>query len=659
LIRHLLAAVGILVLAPVALPEEDPGWPREFKEQGGAVLTVYQPQVEGWENYTLLHARVAFTIKMPGAEEGAVGGLKLDVETQTDHEERTVTLDNLKISKLVLPGIEDEAAAQKAEQAVRGLFPTGPVTLSLDRVLANLGREHVKNRRIEVNNDPPKVIVSREEALLVYVDGEPILEPVDEGSELLVVINTASTLLRDTKSTKYYLLYEESWLEAPKLNGPWGPAAKLPDVFSKLPDDEAWEEVKTKVPGQPLGEDEAPKVHVAQEPTELIVIDGKEQLSPIADTTLLWVVNTESDLFLAEDGHYYFLVSGRWYRSKGLEGPWIFCTRDLPPDFKKIPEDHDAGRVLVSVPGTQQSLEASIAAQIPRMAEVKRKEAEIEVTYDGNPQFKEIEGTETVYYAVNTSLDVFRVGDRFYCCYDGVWYVSKTAEGPWGVCDTVPAEIYTIPSTSDKHYVTYVYVYKSTPTVVYCGYTSGYVGVVVVSGLVIWGTAWRIHRHRSFWRHHYRWRRHHRRHWRRHHHRVHRRAYGHGRHYNHRTGRYDRSRRARGHHTARATSRGAYQSGDQGVRLSTGRQAPANTRRGTPVEKNRDLYAGRDGHVYNKKGNSYERQSKGGGKPNTAQQRSMQRDSRARTSGSQRSTQHRNYQRSRSHGRSRGGGRRR
>jgi len=304
------------------------------------------------------------------------------------------------------------------------------------------------------------------------------------------------------------------------------------------------------------------------------------------------------------------------------------------------------------VPGTQQALEAAISAQIPRMAEVKRDDAKLEVTYDGTPEFKAIEGSEAVYYAVNTSLDVFRVDDRFYCCYDGVWFISNVAEGPWSVCEKVPAEIYTIPSSSPKHRVTYVYVYKSTPTVVYCGYTSGYVGVVVVSGLVIWGTAWRIHRHRSYWRHHYHWRRHH-------HHRVHRQAYGHGRHYNHRTGRYDRSSRSRGHHTARATSRGAYQRGDKGVQRSTGRQKPANAKRSTPVKRDKDLYAGRDGNVYNRKGKSYERHGKRGGKANTSQQRSMQRDSRARSSGSRRATQHQNYQRSRSSGRSRGGGRRR
>jgi len=45
----------------------------------------------GWGG--VLRQMTAFTMKMPGDEEESVGGLRVDVETQTDHEERTVTLE--------------------------------------------------------------------------------------------------------------------------------------------------------------------------------------------------------------------------------------------------------------------------------------------------------------------------------------------------------------------------------------------------------------------------------------------------------------------------------------------------------------------------------------------------------------------------------------
>jgi hypothetical protein len=58
------------------------------------------------------------------------------------------------------------------------------------------------------------------------------------------------------------------------------------------------------------------------------------------------------------------------------------------------------------------------------------------------------------------------------------------------VAASVPAAIYSIPPSSSLHYVTYVKVYRSTPEVVYVGYTPGYYGTVVSSTTttVVYGT---------------------------------------------------------------------------------------------------------------------------------------------------------------------------
>jgi hypothetical protein len=59
------------------------------------------------------------------------------------------------------------------------------------------------------------------------------------------------------------------------------------------------------------------------------------------------------------------------------------------------------------------------------------------------------------------------------------------------VAAAVPAVIYTIPPSSPLHYVTYVRIYGSTPTVVYVGYTPGYYGTVLSSdGVVVYGTGY-------------------------------------------------------------------------------------------------------------------------------------------------------------------------
>jgi len=43
-----------------------------------------------------------------------------------------------------------------------------------------------------------------------------------------------------------------SWLATSDLfNGPWRAVDKLPDDFSKLPDNAGWEEARKNIPGQP------------------------------------------------------------------------------------------------------------------------------------------------------------------------------------------------------------------------------------------------------------------------------------------------------------------------------------------------------------------------------------------------------------------------
>ena len=75
-------------------------------------------------------------------------------------------------------------------------------------------------------------------------------------------------------------------------------------------------------------------------------------------TELLWVKNTESDLFRVKDAEFYYLVSGRWFSASKLEGPWKFATQELPAEFQNIPTAHERARVRSSIPGTDEAAEA-------------------------------------------------------------------------------------------------------------------------------------------------------------------------------------------------------------------------------------------------------------------------------------------------------------
>src|SRR5262249_55453654 len=203
----------------------------------------------------------------------------------------------------------------------------------------------------------------------------------------------------------------------------------------------------------------------------IIVTTGPPRYVAIAGTSLSYVANSDAAVFRDNtSGMIYFLVSGRWFRTPGFDGPWTFATNSLPPDFARIPAASPRGFVLVSVPGTPQAQEALIEAQIPKQATLNRATATLTVVYSGTPQFVVIPGTP-LSYAANTSFNVIQTGEGYYSCYQGAWFVATAATGPWTLAPSVPAVIYTIPPTSPIYPCTYVKSYTATPTTATYGYT--------------------------------------------------------------------------------------------------------------------------------------------------------------------------------------------
>lgn len=69
--------------------------------------------------------------------------------------------------------------------------------------------------------------------------------------------------------------------------------------------------------------------------------------------------------------------------------------------------------VRASIPGTPEAQDALLEQSIPQTATVNRKDAKVDVIYDGNPEFNKIEGAE-VSYTVNSDKTVLRIKDKYY-----------------------------------------------------------------------------------------------------------------------------------------------------------------------------------------------------------------------------------------------------
>lgn len=504
--RHVIAGlprISILVLCALAYlaaqatePSEsgsvplpaDPGWPREFVNESGKLL-LYQPQIDSWKSFQRLDARFAVALTPATTKHTVYGATRIEADTVVDTESRTVGLANFKITEVRYASAENEVEAEHLNQLTTKLFPQAPATVSLDRVLAYIDTSQIKPRETAVQMDPPQILVSMQPAVLVIIDGEPILLDL-ENTSLQKVVNTNWDLFFDKDQKRYFLRRDKTWLSAKQLNDAWVAQKKLPKDFSKLPDTDEYKEVK-QTAAAPEKSSTITLVLVAQKPSELIVIAGQPALQPVPQTQLSWISNTECDLFYSgTDNKYYYLTSGRWFRAPDLRGgKWESATTSLPEDFKAIPPNHPRAQVLSSVPGTRQAVEAVLMASIPQTATIDRKTAQANVQYIGDPKFDNISGTN-VSYATNTPNDVLRVGENYYLCLDGVWFVSSSANGPWNLTDKVPDEIYTIPPESPKHHVSYVTVQESTPETVVYGYTPGYVGTYVSFGVAMWGTGY-------------------------------------------------------------------------------------------------------------------------------------------------------------------------
>jgi hypothetical protein len=515
--RHLSRLAFALLLAAgsagLAMRAQDPGaeaadsaaadglhWPRVVVA-GDTTFTIYQPQIDKFEN-AMLEARAAVKVETAVGDktQTAYGVVWFSAHTQIDKENDLVELFDIQVTRANFPTAQDKTE-EYLETFRKNTEPTR--TISLERVEANLAVTQAdrKGNAVPLKNDPPKIYYRSSPALLVLIDGDPALRPVEGASGLQRVVNTKSLILE--AGGTYYMSLADRWLQAASATGPWQLSAAAPAPVSAVRDAIAKDENQTQVdlledPGEEvkavLAEGKSPEIIVSTAPAELLVTSGKPQMKPIAGTQLLYVDNTTGDIFIdLKDQNYYVTLAGRWYRSKSLEnGPWQFVEGDhLPPDFAKIPDTDPKASVLATVPGTPASQEAVIANSIPQTAEVNREEAKYEAKYDGEPKFDDVPDTP-IQYAVNSPTPVVRITPTsYYSVQGGVWFAGGSPYGPWQVATVVPSVIYTIPTASPIHYVTYVRVYRYTPTTVWFGYTPGYLGTCYSPwGTVVYGTGW-------------------------------------------------------------------------------------------------------------------------------------------------------------------------
>jgi hypothetical protein len=452
------------------------GWPRE-RYQDGTKLIIYQPQVDDWKNFQELTWRMAVSLTPKSGKE-VVGVVEMKGNTDIDNVAKVVVITNPEVTGAYFPSL-DQATKEKMEQLFKTLVPP-TVSISLHLLIASTPKKETP-AGVQLSNDPPKIFVGYRPSILLSVDGEPVLSEVPNTS-LKFVANTHWPLFFNAGASTYYLAVDQQWLTASSLQGQWSATKKLPPDMSKVAQDKQWSALKKIIPPPAKSAGVTPEVFYSDKPAEVILFDGQPVYAQIPDTQLTYATNTSSVVFVfTPTQQFYYLTAGRWFRANDLQGPWTYATPDLPPDFGKIPLTSPASAILASVPGTDEAKDAVLLAQVPTTITVKPAEAaaKVKVAYAGDPKFEPIKGT-SMEYATNSHDKVIKVGDVYYLCLQGVWFMSPNSQGPWTTCTSVPQEIYTIPPSSPVYNVTYVTQAANPDGTVQASYTAGYLGAFIL-----------------------------------------------------------------------------------------------------------------------------------------------------------------------------------
>lgn len=474
-------------------------WPLKISGKDGAVIFVYEPQPEKYAG-NQISARAAVSVRKKSTDEPVFGVMWFDAVLQPDSENKTLLVKTATISKSKFSD-GDESSDALLKSTIEKETPGLNIQLSAARLNEMIAREKTDTES-GIKTDPPLVLYRDKPTTLIVLDGEPV-EQEDKNIKMTRVVNSPYLIIKNPDDGKYYLYGGNFWYSSSQVKTGWTNIKTLPAKIKAVDAAIKEEEKKdTTDRNEAAANFTTPTdIVVSTVPAELIQTEGNPTYKAVEGSTLLYVDNTLDEIFKdVESQKNYLLISGRWYSSAGLEGPWEYVPADALPDaFASIPEGSEKDGVLANVAGTGAAEEAIMDAHLPQTAKVDRSTATCTVTYDGEPKFVPIENTNLRLAENSNTTVMLAPNNQYYALENGIWFKSGNAAGPWEVANERPSDVEKIPASSPAYNTKYVYVYETTPQYVYVGYTPGYLGSYYYRHTIVWGTGWHYHPWYGHW----------------------------------------------------------------------------------------------------------------------------------------------------------------
>ncbi|MDX8340441.1 hypothetical protein SLH46_14660 [Draconibacterium sp. IB214405] len=459
--------------------------PVEFSVE---ILNV-SPEFKEGENGTI-EMSSAFLAKQNNSSEELFGSFWAEFEYDGGNSSEMYNVKNWKINDIRLA---EDLSSEDKDQLETAFY------LELETHFNELPKSAIdgtksSNSAMEAtfNTDAPPIIYSNQPSALIVIDGEPFYEELD--NRYSRIANTGAFIVKDNNQGNYFMYGGGLWFTSDDVMEGWEYTSDVANRIKRVMKKHA-RELYDSMQNEQFQARTVPDIIVSTEPAELISTDGSPKSVLIAGTKLMYVENSDAELFRdMNTNKFYALFSGRWFVSDQLERNWQYVEpSELPGDFAKIPEAHDKANVLVSVPGTKAAEDAVRDAQVPSVKKIDiTTTLDTKVEYNGEPEFERIDGTE-LSYAVNTSKSVLKWNNRYYLVDDAVWYNSSSPFGAWQIATQRPEGVENIPADNPLYNIQFVHIYKNTDREVYTGYTSGYTGSYIYGPTVVFGTGFHYH----------------------------------------------------------------------------------------------------------------------------------------------------------------------
>jgi hypothetical protein len=142
-----------------------------------------------------------------------------------------------------------------------------------------------------------------------------------------------------TANTNWYILLSGRWFVAPSAKGPWRYVApdRLPADFARIPADSPKAAVLASVAGTPQAKAAVASNSVPQTATVnrkqaqfAATYDGNPDFVAVQGTALTYARNAAVPVIRVDASHYYAVSNGVWFVASSPRGPWVVATSVAP-----------------------------------------------------------------------------------------------------------------------------------------------------------------------------------------------------------------------------------------------------------------------------------------------------------------------------------------